>query len=149
MKFSIPSVPIFDDMEDPTMLPYCGPKNMKPSLNITTYTPFRDLHEGGFLLACPSELEMYLVWMEKVHTDVVKDVNNEHYQMVHVQWWVPFKKGTHNDVELYQGCLEGKWKCNLLDPMQWVDIDFIAFSFPIRKNTTMNNIITINDVHVS
>jgi hypothetical protein len=33
--------------------------------------------------------------------------------------------------------------------MQWVDIDSIAFSFPIRKNTTMNNIITISDVHAS
>jgi hypothetical protein len=87
--------------------------------------------------------------MGRVHINVVKDVNDEHYRMVHVQWWVPFKKWTHNDVELYQGCWEGKWNCNLLDPMQWVDIDFIAFSFPIRKNTTMNNIITISDVHVS
>ncbi len=33
--------------------------------------------------------------------------------------------------------------------MQWVDIDFIAFSFLARKNTTLNNIITISDVHDS
>ncbi len=33
--------------------------------------------------------------------------------------------------------------------MQWVDIDSIVFSFPTRKNTTMNNIITISDVHAS
>jgi len=33
--------------------------------------------------------------------------------------------------------------------MQWVDIDFIAFSFLARKNTTFNNIITISDVHDS
>ncbi len=97
VRFSIPSVPIFDDMEDPVILPYCGPKNMKPSLSTTTYTPIGDLHEGDFLLACPSGLKMYLVWMGKVHSDVVKDVNDEHYRMVHVQWWVPFKKGTHND----------------------------------------------------
>ncbi len=31
--------------------------------------------------------------------------------------------------------------------MQWVDIDFVAFSFLARKNTTLNNIITISDVH--
>jgi hypothetical protein len=33
--------------------------------------------------------------------------------------------------------------------MQWVDIDFIAFSFLARKNTTMNIIITKRVVHVS
>jgi hypothetical protein len=33
--------------------------------------------------------------------------------------------------------------------MEWVDIDSFAFSFPTRKNKTMNNIITINDVHAS
>ncbi len=59
------------------------------------------------------------------------------------------KKGTHNDAQLYQSYLEGKWRCNLSDPMQWVDSDSIAFSFHARKNTTMNNIITINDVHVN
>jgi hypothetical protein len=61
VRFSIPLVPIFDDMEDRTIPPYCGPKFMKPSLSITTYTPFRDLHEWGSRLACPVELEMYLV----------------------------------------------------------------------------------------
>jgi len=87
--------------------------------------------------------------MGRVHSDVVKDVNDEYYQMVHVQWWVPFKKWARNDVELYQGYWEGKWKCNLSDPMQWVDIDSIAFSFPTRKNTTMNNVVMISDVHAS
>jgi len=33
--------------------------------------------------------------------------------------------------------------------MQWVDIDSIAFSFPARKKITMDNIITINDLHTS
>jgi hypothetical protein len=36
-----------------------------------------------------------------------------------------------------------------MDPMQWVAIDSIAFFFPARKNTTMNSIITINDVHAN
>jgi hypothetical protein len=26
--------------------------------------------------------------MGKAHSDVVKDGNDEHYQMMHVQWWV-------------------------------------------------------------
>jgi hypothetical protein len=33
--------------------------------------------------------------------------------------------------------------------MQWVNIDSIAFSFIVRKNTTMSNNITISDVHGS
>jgi hypothetical protein len=84
VRFSIPSVPIFVDMEDPTIPPYFSPKNMKPSLRITTYIPFEDLHEGDFLLACPLELEMYPIWMGRVYIDVVKDVNDEPYRMVHV-----------------------------------------------------------------
>jgi len=95
-------------MEDPVIPLYCGPTNMKLSLSTTTYIPFRNLHEGDFLLAHSFELEMYLVWMGKVHSDVCKDANDEHYQMVHVQWRVPFKKETHNDAELYRGCYEGK-----------------------------------------
>jgi len=57
---------------------------MKPSLSIATYTPLKDLHEGDFFLACPFELEMHPVWMGRMHIDVVKDVNDEHYRMVHV-----------------------------------------------------------------
>jgi hypothetical protein len=133
VRFYIPFVPIFDDMEDPIILPYCGLKNMKPSLSTTTYTPFRDLHEGDFLLARPTGPKMYLVWMGRTHSDVVKDVNGEHYQMVHVQWWVPFKKGTHNNAQLYLGYWEGKWKCNLLDPMQWVTLILLLFHFLLRK----------------
>jgi hypothetical protein len=33
--------------------------------------------------------------------------------------------------------------------MQWVNIDSIVFSFHAKKNTTMNNIIMIIDVHAS
>jgi hypothetical protein len=33
--------------------------------------------------------------------------------------------------------------------MQWVDIDYIVFSFLARKNTTMDNIIMIYDLHAS
>jgi hypothetical protein len=35
------------DVEDPIQLPYCGLKNMIP---LITYTPFRDLNVGDFVL---------------------------------------------------------------------------------------------------
>jgi hypothetical protein len=33
--------------------------------------------------------------------------------------------------------------------MQQLNVDSIAFSFPSRKNITINNTITISDVHAS
>jgi hypothetical protein len=33
---------------------------------------------------------------EKTYNDVVNDENDEHFVMVHVQWWVLLKKGGHN-----------------------------------------------------
>ncbi len=42
-----------------------------------------------------------------------------------------------------------KWKCNLADPKQWVDISFVLFSFPTRNNATINSIIMINVNHAT
>jgi len=36
---------------------------MKPTLKTTPYTPFRDLHNGDIILACPLDLEVYPVWL--------------------------------------------------------------------------------------
>ncbi len=90
---------------------------------------------------------MHPIWTGGMHSHVVKDVNNKHYKMVHVQWWVNLKKGAHNDAKLYKDLWQGRWKCNSIDPMQWVDIDFITFSFHVRKNTNTNNTTTISDVY--
>jgi hypothetical protein len=84
VRFSIPFVPIFDDIENPVILPYCGPKNMKVSLSTTTNTPFRDLHEKDFFLAHPSKPKMCPIWMGRTRRDVVKDANAKHYRMLHV-----------------------------------------------------------------
>jgi hypothetical protein len=96
---------------------------MKPSLSTIAYTSFRDLHKRDVILAHPFDLEVYPIWVGKMHSEVVKDGNDEHYRMVHVHWWVVCKKGTHNNVKSYQDYWQGRWKCNLIDPMQWVDID--------------------------
>jgi hypothetical protein len=37
-----------------------------------------------------------------------------------------------------------KWKYNLPDPKQWVDISSVLSSFPTISNITVNNIIMIN-----
>jgi hypothetical protein len=44
---------------------------------------------------------------------------------------------------LYEDCWNGKWKCNLADPKQWLDISTIILSFIVRKNTTNKNQINI------
>jgi hypothetical protein len=41
------------------------------------------------------------------------------------------------------------WKCNLVDPKQWVDISSILFSFLARNNVTFNNIILISPHHAT
>jgi hypothetical protein len=43
--------------------------------------------------------------------------------------------------------LARKVEMQLNKPVQWVDINSIAFTFLARKNTTMNNTITIDDMH--
>jgi hypothetical protein len=73
--------PILEDQEDRIIPLYCGPKNMKPSLNIIAYTPIRYLHEKDFILSHPSNYETY----GKTHIDVVIDeIYDKHYKMVHV-----------------------------------------------------------------
>jgi hypothetical protein len=66
-----------------------------------------------------------------VEGDVIKDEDNEYFKMVRVQWWVPMKKRSNLDERhLYEDCWNGKWKCNLGDLEQWLDISAIFFSFP-------------------
>jgi hypothetical protein len=62
---------------------------------------------------------------------------------------MPVNKGTKNDKELYQDCWLSKWKCNLVDPKQWVDNSFIVFLFLAKSNVTINSFITISGIHVS
>jgi hypothetical protein len=42
-----------------------------------------------------------------------------------------------------------KWKCNLGDPKQWVDILLVLFPFATQSNMTINNIVTISATHAS
>jgi hypothetical protein len=42
-----------------------------------------------------------------------------------------------------------RWKSNLANPKQWIDISSIIFSFPVKNNVTINNIIMINVNHAT
>jgi hypothetical protein len=46
---------------------------------------------------------------------------------------------------LYENCWKGKWKCNLADREQWLEIANILLSFPSWKNTTNKSQMTIPD----
>jgi hypothetical protein len=80
--------------------------------------------------------------MGRVESEVVKDDQFENFRHLHIQWWVLVKKGTRNDRELYHDCKVNKWKCNLVDPKQWVDISSILLF--VRSNVTINSIRMIN-----
>jgi hypothetical protein len=45
---------------------------MKPSLSTIAYTSFRDLHKRDVILAHPFDLEVYPIWVGKMHSEVVK-----------------------------------------------------------------------------
>ncbi len=123
---------------------------MKPSLNTPTYTLFKDLHEGDFIFVYPSNLEMTQYgWEECIvmlprmgMTSII-----EFGACSKLQWWVPYKRRECNNVNFYKDYWQGRWKCNLVNPMQWVDINSIIFLFLARKNIPMNITITISDVH--
>jgi len=84
---------------------------MKP---LTTYTPFRDLNVGNFVLVRLHDPDFVSLWMGRVDGDVVKDEDNEHFKIVRVQWWVPMKERSNLDERhLYENYWNGKWKCNL------------------------------------
>jgi hypothetical protein len=73
-------------------------------------------------------------WEEQRVRDVIKDEENEYFKMARVQWWVPMKKKSNLDEQhLYEDCWSGKWKCNLADLEQWLDISTILFSFLAQK----------------
>jgi hypothetical protein len=82
------------DPKDPIIPPYCGPKNMRPSLSIVAYRPFHDLFTSNFVLLWPLNLTIYFVWMGKAKSDVVRDQKNENCRKVYVQWWVLMRKGS-------------------------------------------------------
>jgi hypothetical protein len=86
-RASIPIV-VGVDLEDLVIPPYCGVKNMCPSSKIVAYMPFHDLFVGNFVLVWPIDPTVYLVWMGRAESDVVKDQKNENYRKVYVQWWV-------------------------------------------------------------
>jgi hypothetical protein len=48
-----------------------------------------------------ANLELYHVWMRRADNEVVKDEHFENFKHLHIQWWVPMKKGAKNDRKLY------------------------------------------------
>jgi len=134
------------DLENTIRISCCGPKNMRP---LIAYTLFKDLNVGDFVFVRPHDLNLVLLWMEIVKGDVIKDEDSEYFKMVRVQWWVLVKKGSNLDGQhLYENYWNGKWKCNLADLKQWLDIATIFFLVHVWKNTTNKSQINIPITYV-
>ncbi len=128
------------DPKDPIRVPYCEPKNVKP---LITYTPFRDHNVGDFVVVRSHDPDLVMLWT-RTKGDAIKDEKSEYFKMVRVQWWVLVKEGSNLDAQhLYEDCWNGKWKCNLSNLEQWLDILTILFCFPTHKNTMKKSQINI------
>ncbi len=64
------------DLENPIKVRYCGPKNLRP---LIAYTLFKDLNVGDFVLVRPHDLDLVLLWMERIECDVIKDDESEYF----------------------------------------------------------------------
>jgi hypothetical protein len=92
----------------------------------------------------PHNPDLVPLWMGRVEGDAIKDEEIKYFKMVRLQWWVPMKKGSNLDEQhLYEDCWNGKWKCNLANLEQWLDISAFIFSFLAWKNTTNKSQINI------
>ncbi len=126
VKTKLSSIMSVGDSKDLVIRPYCGPKNLKL---VPTYTPFRILNNGDFILVKLHDPFLILIWLG-TQSDVFKDDPNEFFIMVRVEWWVLMKKGSNLDEQcLYEDCWNGKWKCNLADLEYWFKIVVVLFSF--------------------
>jgi hypothetical protein len=77
-------------------------------------------------------------------------MKREYFKMVRVLWWVSVKKRLNLDERhMYEDCWNGKWKRNLVNSKQWLDISAIPFSFLAWKNTTNKSQISILTTYVS
>jgi len=77
--------------------------------------------------------------MGRTKGDAIKDEESGYFKMVKVQWWVPMKIGSNLDEwHLYENCSNAKWKCNLANLEQWLDILVNIFSFPIYNKQKSN-----------
>jgi hypothetical protein len=52
---------------------------------------------GNFVLLKHVDPKLYIVWMGRVESEVVKDEQFNIFRHVHIQWWVLMKKRTRND----------------------------------------------------
>jgi hypothetical protein len=143
---SIPTV-VDVDLKDLVILPYCGLRSMCLSLNTIAYKFFCDLFVGNFVLVWPVDPTIYLVWMGRAESDVVKDQENENYRKVYVQWWFFMRKGVENDEELYHNCWLNNWRNNHVDPKQCVEISCVTFSFLAKSNIIVHSMINISATH--
>jgi hypothetical protein len=53
-----------------------------------------------------------------------------------------------DEQHLYENCWNGKWKCNLVNAKQWLNISTILFSFLAWKNTINKSQINIPTTYV-
>jgi hypothetical protein len=109
------------NLEDPIQCPYVGRRTWA----LQIYTPHLKILMMGILFSL-GRMILALSYLDEKNTRWCYERWRECiFKMVRVQWWVPMKKGPNMDEwHMYENCWNGKWKCNIANLEQWLDILF-------------------------
>jgi hypothetical protein len=84
---------------------YCGPRNEAP---LPRFNPFRDIRMGTWILARPSDPNVYPVWQGRALSPTCLEVGHENYKKFLCQWWEP--RNSHTSyLEKYANCWDATW----------------------------------------
>ena len=102
---------------------YCGPLRGRPK---DVFKPHIDVRKGDFVLVRPGEPE-YPIWLGVAESNVDEDRSSLNYKKILIQYWVPKnRKKSPTTTELYDGCWEKNWCCNLAYPKHWEFVDSVV-----------------------
>ena len=110
---------------------YCGPSKQRPK---DVFKPHIDVKKGDFVLVRPGDPE-YPIWLGVAESDVDMDRSSSNYKRILIQYWAPkHRRKNPTTAELYDGCWEKNWCCNLADPKRWEFVDTVVWSWIPRGN---------------
>ena len=110
---------------------YCGPRGEKPR---EEFNPILDVKQGDFIMVYPDNIDIYLVWLAMVESEIDNNPTSPNYKKLLIQYWAPCaRKNGMIDVEVYANCWKGYWAKNVANQRVWKDVDAVVWSWRPRN----------------